>query len=411
MKMKKLFTTNVILMLLSSLFCLHGYAQNTVSGVVSYHHNQTVLIEDVAVSLVDVAGSVFATDTTDANGVYNFLNVPTGQYSLQSSTNIEAGGIDLSDSFLIFMHLLGWYNLNGIQFLAADVDADGQITWDDYWDIVIGWLLQGNPFSAGEWVFDEPIFTVGGGNRDSISVVGSGVGDVDGGWSPGTKSLPFVGTSSFGITAIKGGTVEVPISINTQNELGGFCFDIAYPSGNLKILGVKSELPNLNYQIFKDNVRISWTDMNQSNMILTNQVVVKIVAEVKENADASEIAFAINPGSHVINSKGELLDNVNVAMPNIHLVAETLQIGALYPNPGTGILNVDLSNPVEGNLKLQLFDVQGRMLKNIDIASQVGFYTQMFDFSDLEAGHYIYRLQLSAENQRCIFTDHLVITK
>jgi hypothetical protein len=83
-------------------------AQSSLNGFVYYHGDSTEPIEDVNVKLIDTTGVAIDSCVTDINGLYQFNNVLDGTYTIESTTEIDPGGIDLADAHDIRWYLLGF---------------------------------------------------------------------------------------------------------------------------------------------------------------------------------------------------------------------------------------------------------------------------------------------------------------
>jgi hypothetical protein len=68
----------------------------------------------------------------------------------------------------------------------------------------------------------------------------------------------------------------------------------------------------------------------------------------------------------------------------------------IYPNPGKDVVSVELNPKYKGNIKVQLFDLQGRKVidKNYTANKQV----LKLDVSELYNGLYFYNIKTSSEN-------------
>ncbi|NTW26124.1 MAG: hypothetical protein HGA37_15605, partial [Lentimicrobium sp.] len=183
-----------LLMPLIAILLLSGQlsAQTDVNGLVLYHFKSNKPIPAVNLSLVDSNGLEFANTTTALNGSYTFAGVPDGTYTLKATTEISAGGITMGDAFLMLMHLCNIYPFTPIQKLAADVDGDENVTWNDYWTVIIGWFIQGYPFPAGPWTFQDVTFTLNGSKTNVPTMGGSSSGDVNGTFVPATREIAAI---------------------------------------------------------------------------------------------------------------------------------------------------------------------------------------------------------------------------
>jgi len=69
----------------------------------------------------------------------------------------------------------------------------------------------------------------------------------------------------------------------------------------------------------------------------------------------------------------------------------------LYPNPVDSNLTYQLDNELRGNLSITIFDINGSLIKQLDIQKQAQDLTQTIDVAELAAGIYIVQMQLNSE--------------
>ena len=76
----------------------------------------------------------------------------------------------------------------------------------------------------------------------------------------------------------------------------------------------------------------------------------------------------------------------------------------VYPNPSSGSFNIYLELPTTNNINITVFDINGRVVKEI---SKDNFISQLFTFDDFPSG--IYTVLLNTDNERV--KRNIVITK
>ncbi len=65
-----------------------------------------------------------------------------------------------------------------------------------------------------------------------------------------------------------------------------------------------------------------------------------------------------------------------------------------YPNPFNPATNISFVLPTSGKVRLQVFDLQGRLIQTlVDKSVNAGEHTLVFDASSLSSGMYVYRLE------------------
>ena len=75
----------------------------------------------------------------------------------------------------------------------------------------------------------------------------------------------------------------------------------------------------------------------------------------------------------------------------------------VYPNPSTGSFNVYLDLPRNEDISIKIFDVKGRVVREI---IKYNFINQLFSFEDIPSG--IYTILLNVGNER--IKKNIVIT-
>lgn len=70
-----------------------------------------------------------------------------------------------------------------------------------------------------------------------------------------------------------------------------------------------------------------------------------------------------------------------------------------YPNPTKKAVRIEYNLPAKMGVKLSIYDVTGRLVKNIVNENQdAGFYHESFDITDLSQGVYFVKLNTGDES-------------
>ncbi len=79
-----------------------------------------------------------------------------------------------------------------------------------------------------------------------------------------------------------------------------------------------------------------------------------------------------------------------------------------YPNPFNPSTKIDFTIPVDGNVKLVMFDISGKEVANIvNEAKTAGYYSVQFNAANLSSGMYFYSLSVNGFS----FTRRMMIVK
>lgn len=365
-------------------------SQTSLQGTVLYHKNPAKPIPSVQVTLSTLNGNVVATTTTNGQGQFVFTNIQQGTYNLSSSTSIPAGGINLTDSWMLMMHLLGFTTLNPIQALAADVDGDGQITWDDYFAIIVGWFLQGYPFPSGDWQFVDETITFTGTLKDgSKTITGTSSGDLNGSYVPNiTKdALTTVSINN----QLTGATNQANINMTASQPLAGFGLVLSFDNLQQLPTNVTSPLKGFNYSINGNTLRVAWIaedgkpiNFEKGNTLFT-----------LEGGLFNEKAIMVLPESHAITINGEIMPQfgIDMAKPNITNCK-------IYPNPTSNLLNINFTAAENQQFNIAILGQDGSQVLTSTHQSTVdGIQHVTVDVSTLAAGNYYYSIRNSYSNQ------------
>ncbi|HRY33051.1 MAG TPA: dockerin type I repeat-containing protein, partial [Bacteroidales bacterium] len=95
-----------------------------------------------------------------------------------------SGGINSIDALLILQHFTGLQYLSGLRLLAADVNTSNYVNASDALLVQRHFVELITTFPAGDWIFDEPAFSIGPEDILLINLYGLCFGDVNGSFSP-----------------------------------------------------------------------------------------------------------------------------------------------------------------------------------------------------------------------------------
>jgi len=87
-------------------------------------------------------------------------------------------------------------------------------------------------------------------------------------------------------------------------------------------------------------------------------------------------------------------------------------IASAYPNPSSGHITISAQLEDSGVMSIDLLDMSGRLVKNLEKNRQVpGAFQKDFNIGDLESGSYIYRITLSGDKGEQYFTGKFELLK
>jgi hypothetical protein len=399
-----------LLLISTSVFSQSG---NDFNGQLLYHNNNPIVGANAF--LYNAGGDLVATTTTDIQGLYLFENLTAGDYTVSFSTAQPAGGVELSDAFLVMLRIMNLYTFNSVQALAADVNGSGTITWTDYFLILIGYLNQGNPFPVGPWVFETASVTIPLASRDGFtSRGGSSSGDVNGNLQPDPKSNPiFINTPVIDVTKNMADPVEFNLAAGENLQIAGMHLAISIPD-ELEVVRVESLLNQASIFISDGKVKVTWIDESLEGIeFKEGDPILTIITKANETSrGGSSYSLKLGDESHLINGEGEMISGASLTLPTIYLTWQNKNINhTVYPNPFINYATVEYQLLQDGHVNISLFDQAGRQVIELEnSAGTAGIHQVKIDGSSLLPGIYYYHIRLSG-NEQHIMTGSIIKSK
>lgn len=374
-------------------------AETSFKGQVVYNNSSKTPMKGVEVLLKNTSGKIIATQFTDEYGNYQFTNLMEDVYTVDGKYDGEVGGIDFQDLRLILKHNLGLIKLEGISYLASDVDGSGVVDWNDYWHFLFDWFINGEDFKAGKWAFlSREINLTGSNMKDVGSDLMLSHGDGGGDWEPGVKNrhinpeLVFVNT----IAASTSHYYEIPVKFSGSESVDGFALALNY-SDNVFIEEIVSDIENLNYSFENGVLKLSW--MNTSlglNVIDNNEALFTIKIRITEPLDGKQL-FSLSDESHLIDSNGIKIDGAKLSMPQIVNDIENIEpeLKGIYPNPVRDNAKIEYKLLEVSDVCLTLYNSNGQKISELVKAVQSsGSHVVNVNVNNLNLanGTYVYRL-------------------
>ncbi|WP_157609255.1 T9SS type A sorting domain-containing protein [Psychroflexus torquis] len=120
------------------------------------------------------------------------------------------------------------------------------------------------------------------------------------------------------------------------------------------------------------------------------------------NQNSNIYSFNLDP----ILPESENVNRFELGFENITLGTTTpqeeLAFLSLYPNPTTGLINIDLKEAGEALENIKIFSTDGKLVKQINIINNS---TEQIDVSDLSRGFYLVELQTA----NSIYVEKLIL--
>jgi hypothetical protein len=105
--------------------------------------------------------------------------------------------------------------------------------------------------------------------------------------------------------------------------------------------------------------------------------------------------------TEMTDSLGHFIDiptGINDPGNVITSIPKDFSLAQNYPNPFNPSTKIEFAMPVNGNVKLVIYDITGREVQNlVSEFKPAGYYSVQFNASSLSSGMYIYKLSVSGE--------------
>lgn len=377
------------LLLLSSV----TFAVSPIKGSVAYHNPQNTPLPSVNVELWSANGQILIETTTTSNaGKYTFYNIPYGNYLIKSSNiPLDPGGYDEADGQLIWDHAHNIITLTGIEFLAADLNHNGQVNMQDYNIFMDYWNSGFQP----EWVFQDLPIDHNGTKTNVPTMSGSSSGDVNGTFVPTTRNEVLVNTDYIGKKFTKDFSIEVfAKDLESAASMG---LIINYPS-SVTIQSIVSPLGDLtNAKIQESSIVMNWVNNNYNDKNLNSSEPVAIIyATTNSNYTGGDIKFNVS-------NKTNFLKGGEVVRPKLSLtylsVSGSDYLSHCYPNPANGTTTVYFNVPTDSKTSIDIYNLSGQLVKTVlnEEMSQ-GNHSVEINLSDLREGVYFCNLRTNGNS-------------
>jgi hypothetical protein len=299
-----------------------------VDGKVLYQNDTLRPINNVIVSLKNLDNNSIQTYTTGGNGYYVFADVPNGNYMLKGTKSQNGGGVTFSDAVLVFLNIIGFYQFSPIQFLAADVNGTGTISWSDY-NLIVNHILFSTPFPIGPWTFESPTFTISN-FKEGVpkGLGGTCSGDIGGTFVPTLNNTPALPLAQEGtINVNKGEAFTTRIITRKDLSITGAGIIINYPAELLNIESVEFKGSDCQYNIENGQIRLVWGNPNTAPINFNEgESFITIHGISTEAFDQGTAIITLDGNTNLMNSENQEIEDLKFSSPVIKYSNETIKL-------------------------------------------------------------------------------------
>jgi len=359
-----------------------------VAGLIKTEIDQKV--SEVKVTSQDMISNESMTVSTSDNGMYQFNVDPERSYNFRAEkTGDFMNGLSTLDIVMIQKHILGIKNINNpYKLIAADANNDKKVTSSDI--LALRNMILGNtqalPNNNNSWKFidskynfinpENPWFSnndemynliVNNPDQNTIdnNFVAIKVGDVNNSVQIGgaaldgrnTMAMEFVNKSFRA-----GNVIEVPVYLTSMESMEGMQFSLNFNSELIDLQDIESNILDIsgtNYAEHNNSIFFSWNSQNSVKLNSENPIMIlKFIA--KEDGQLNkQLALNNDINAEVYN---EDLNIFNLTLNQRDADNSEFTLYQNMPNPFTNETEIAFSLPENGEVKLTIYDVTGKVM-------------------------------------------------
>ena len=390
-----------------------------IAGVIEDEMSTKVM--DVEVMLENMDTEIQLYTDTDSNGYFDF-NVVTNNTDYEvSASKVDdyMNGVSTLDLVIIQKHLLEIQKLNSpYKAVAADINNSGNISALDLIELrklILGvydelpnnesWRFVdetqtfadvNNPWPVNE-VISIAQFMDDDMDNDFVAVK---IGDVNNNASTNFDGNNVSNRSDKALmlnanypSANTGDDIRIDISSSNYEDMIGLQATFNYDAAVAEFISIESgmlEMTAANANVTQaGKIAMSWNN-NTSDTYTQDDVLFTIVLRAKTNYNVSNL-LTISSDVTRAEAYTNSLETINIELRNNgQITEEAFTVNQNTPNPFTDKTAISFNLPENASVSLTVFDVTGRIIKEVTQDFEKGFNTVTLDAEELNATGVMY---------------------
>ncbi|HRY31769.1 MAG TPA: T9SS type A sorting domain-containing protein [Bacteroidales bacterium] len=385
----------------------------SLSGSLKYDNLLQSPVSASRIILYDMEMDPVDTAITNQSGAYLFSNIAPGTYLVRPDIDKTWGGVNATDALLVLRHFVNLDTLEGLHFLAGDVNNSQQINAIDALLIARRFVLAINSFPAGDWISRQDTVDLGTTSR-VVSFLTLCYGDVDASYVPGLKTRPAVNLLPGPELHISSGEAfSLPLTLTSDILAGAVSLVLEYPAAYLDLTDISTKNPrmteDLMHAVYLGEIRIAWYS-HIPMAFEQGEALLNLHFRAKDRSLDGKLAFQATAGSEVAGKDGIPYSDLQLLIPALTSSdqPEGIFLGQNYPNPFMQNTTIGFYLPFEARIDISLYNYLGQAVRQL----VSGVYTEghhqiSFDASALAPGIYPYRMTVF-EGENLITRFHLL---
>jgi len=332
-------------------------------------------------------------------GMYLFDAVAQGEnYIIIPNKNDDMmNGISTIDLVMIQRHILGVEKITSpYRLIAADVNKDAKVSAADLIDlrkVILG--TQASFTNNKSWrfvdkayTFQDPSFAFAEAFPEvytitqlsaamTVDFTAIKVGDINGDVEANANSTKAATRSNNALVLTTGNqtytsnqNIVVPVTVVENAEVSGFQFTVEFDKDQFNLVAVNSTLPSItDYNFGLTNLSEGKVTMSYStNKFISLAEGTEVFTLTLRAKRDGQLAEAMQIGSTITRAEA-YTNNLEVMKVNFDVETRMANVTTLFqntPNPFRSMTNITFELAEEGQARLTLVDVAGRLIKEIN---------------------------------------------
>jgi len=388
-----------------------------ISGSTLYYRNGK-LLTGTTVELINNRTQKTDKKIIAQDGSFRFDELKNSDYVLSASLDTDAECISATDALMANLNAIGRLSLDPVQKEAGDVDNNGTISATDA--LLIGKYAVGliDEFPAGKWFFDSKQVKIENGSKQQL-LEGIYYGDINCSFNePVAKAAGIVSDYSMRVVTGADSTALIPVAVSATGGLGAISVEILYPGQLMSVLAVSCNQPGMLAHIVEDRVKIAWIGSGDVGLDR-----ITFFIKIKMNRLVSQdILLNLDPRSEFADNSAKHVDEARVTIPVIdgktyastpHTQArEAGHVLNCYPNPCNNVCSLKYNLTEGGNVRLSLFNSEGKLLKVlVDSRQPGGNYTVQISLTGCPDGIYPLTMEIGTSEGKKIIKGKIEVKR
>lgn len=230
---------------------------------------------------------------------------------------------------------------------------------------------------------------------------------IDGSGTIGNPTAKRTGLTSFGMYAIAGNSSRNPLNGALPVELISFASSVKDNEVTLN-WATAWEINNSGFEVYRKTANENeWTMLGFVKGNNNTQSQSNYIYKDKING-SGKFSYKLKQIDYNGNFEYFALSNdVDLTNPTKFSLSQN------YPNPFNPVTKIDYRIPLNMNVTIAVFDMTGKLVKNIanNEMKTAGFYSVEFNGSELSSGTYIYRIIAKGNGQEFSESKKMILVK